>query len=75
MSKIDYERKDYKKLAKEFGCHLRIGKYGVKFLPRTPENDQGKSSIYKLVQITPLNGWITDPVEVERLIRENGMEL
>jgi len=68
--KIDYERKDYADLAKEFGCAFRIGKYGVKFLQRDPG---GK--IYKLVSIIPLNGWITDPKEVERVIRENGMEL
>lgn len=49
MSK--YERTDYKNLAKEFGCHLRIGKYGIKFLPKDPG---GKP--YKLFSITPLDG-------------------
>lgn len=69
MSKIDYERKDYKALAKEFGV-LRIGKYGIDFLPRDPSG-----RIYKLFSVIPLTGWITDPKEVERVIRENGMEL
>lgn len=69
MCKIDYERKDYKELAKEFGG-LRIGKHLIQFFPRDPG---GK--IYKLLQIVPLTGWITDPKEVERVIRERGMEL
>lgn len=70
MSKIDYERKDYKTLAKEFGCHLRIGTYGIKFLPKWPDG-----SIHKLFSVIPLTGWITDTKEVSRIIRENGMEL
>lgn len=70
MSRIDYERKDYANLAKEFGCAFRIGRYGVKFLQRDPS---GK--IYRLVSFIPLTGWVTDSNEVERIIRENGMEL
>lgn len=69
MSKIDYERKDYKRLAKKFGG-LRIGKRLIQFFPRNPA---GK--IYKILQIVPLTGWITNPKEVERIIRERGMEL
>jgi hypothetical protein len=69
MSKVDYERKDYKQLAKEFGG-IRVGKHLIQFLPKDPN---GK--IYKLVQVIPLNGWVTDLKEVERTIRENGMEL
>lgn len=61
---------DYRKVAKDFGIKWRIGKYGIRFLPKGPN---GK--IYKLVQITPLDGWITDPKEVERIMRERGMEL
>lgn len=68
--KIDYERKDYAVLAKEFGCHLRVGRYGVVFLPRDPGGN-----IYRLVSVIPLWGWVTDPKEVERVIRERGMEL
>ena len=67
--KIDYERKDYKNLAKEFGG-IRIGKYVIQFLPKDPSGH-----IYKLVQITPLTGWVTDPKEVERIMRERGLEL
>lgn len=69
MSKIDYERKDYKQLAKEFGG-IKVGKYLIQFLPKDPN---GKP--YKLFQVVPLDGWITDPKEVERIIRERGMEL
>lgn len=70
MSKIDYERKDYVELAKEFGCHIRIGKRGFKFLPTDPNGN-----IYKLVQVVPLDGWVSDPKEVERIMRERGLEL
>ena len=70
MGEIDYERKDYKQLAREFGCQLRLGKRGIKFLPTDPG---GK--IYGLLQVIPLTGWVTDPKEVERVIRERGMEL
>lgn len=69
MSKTDYERKDYKQLAKELGG-IRVGKKLIDFLPRDPTG-----RIYKFIQITPLTGWITNPKEVERIIRENGMEL
>ena len=68
--KIDYERRDYANLAKEFGCHFRIGKYGIQLLPRDPAGH-----IHSLLQIIPLWGWVTDPKEVERVIRERGMEL
>lgn len=69
MNKIDYERKDYKQLAKEFGG-IRVGKHLIQFLKRDPNG-----RIYKLVEVIPLTGWITNPKEVERIIRERGMEL
>jgi hypothetical protein len=65
----DYERKDYKQLAKEFGG-VRIGKRLIQFLPKDPTNKP-----YKLFQIVRLDGWITDPKEVERIMRERGLEL
>lgn len=65
-----YERTDYAALAKEFGCHLRFGKRGVKFFPRDPDGN-----IYKLFQVTPLDGWITDPKILEHIVKENGYEL
>lgn len=57
-------QEDYKKIAKDFGIKFRIGRFGIKFFPRDPG---GK--IYKLVQITPLDGWITDKKEIIRAIR------
>ena len=60
----------YKQTAKELGIRFRIGKYGIQFLKRGPG---GK--IYKLVGITPLDGWIFDPKEVVRHFRENGFEI
>jgi len=50
---------EYKKLAKKFGCLFSIGKYGFQWLPKDPS---GKA--YKLFQIVPLDGWITDPNEI-----------
>lgn len=70
MTFVDYERKDYANLAKEFGCLFRIGKLGVKFFNRDPSG-----RIHKFVQVIRLDGWITDPKEVERIIRERGLEL
>lgn len=70
MNKVDYERKYYAKLAKEFGCTFRMGKYGVKFFNRDPS---GK--VHKLIAIIPLTGWVTNPKEVERIMRERGLEL
>ena len=77
MSEIDYERKDYKVLAKEFGCAFSVGKYGF-----IPKNIWGRFK-YKVLGINSLHGnaivrldgWITNPNEVERIIRERGMEL
>ena len=60
----------YKKLSKEFGCHFRIGRFGIQFLPKDPI---GKA--YKLFQVIPLDGWVLDPKEVERIMRERGLEL
>ena len=65
-----YERKDYCVLAREFGCQLKIGKYGVKFINRDPAG-----RIYKIVQIIPLTGWYTDQKAVEHIMRERGLEL
>jgi len=65
----NYERTDYAQLAKEFGG-IKIGKYVVQFLHRDPSG-----RLTKLVQIIPLTGWVTNLKEVERIIRERGMEL
>lgn len=46
MSYIDYERKDYKNIAKEFGLYRISPKRAIQFLPKTPD---GKP--YKLFQI------------------------
>lgn len=69
--KIDYERYDYAELAKEFDCQFRIGTYGIKF----GWHDLPDTKSWKFIQIIPLTGWITEPKEVERIIRERGMEL
>ena len=67
---MSYERQDYKQLAKEFKV-LRISrKRAIRFFPKDPS---GK--VYKLAQIIPLDGWITDGKEVVRIMRERGLEL
>lgn len=50
---------EYGETAKKLGIKWRIGKYGIQFLKRDPS---GK--IYKLVGITPLDGWIFDPQQI-----------
>ena len=65
-----YERTDYANLAKEFGCFMRIGEYGIKLTSRDP---YGK--IIRLFQVIPLKGWYTDPRAVEHIVRERGFEL
>lgn len=48
-----------KQMARELGCCASIGRYGLKLFPKDPS---GKT--YKLFQIIPLDGWITDPKEI-----------
>lgn len=65
----EYERTDYKQLAKEFGG-IRIGKRLIKFFPKDPNGRP-----YKLFQVIPLTGWYTDPKAIEHIQRERGFEL
>ena len=44
---------------KEANYTFRVGRYGVFFLPRDPSGH-----IYRLLNIVPLDGWITDPHEI-----------
>lgn len=61
---------NYAKTAKKLGIKYRVGKYGVQFLPKDPSG-----RIYRLFQIVQLDNWVTDPKEVERIMRERGLEL
>jgi hypothetical protein len=65
----DYERKDYAVLAKEFGCHLRIGKKGFKFF------EKNRIEGFRLVKVIPLDGWYSHPKAVSHIMRDRGMEL
>jgi hypothetical protein len=60
----------YKQTAKELNVHYLFGRWGFTFSSSLPGG--GKS--YRL-RLVPLDGWITDPKEVERHFRENGFEL
>lgn len=48
-----------KDTAKRLNVKIRIGKWGIILLPKSPI---GKS--YKFVQIVPLTGWTFDPKEI-----------
>jgi hypothetical protein len=61
---------NYRTVAKRLGVRYLFGKWGFNLLPRDPSG-----RIYRLFTIVPLDGWITDPKEVERTMRERGMEL
>ena len=61
---------EYRAIARELNVRHLFGRWGIQLLPKDP-----LGNIYKLFSIVPLDGWITDPKEVERIIRENGMEL
>jgi len=62
--------KDYAEITKKLGLKYRIGKYAIQFLPRDPGG-----RVCRLFSIVPLDEWITDPKEVERIMRERGLEL
>lgn len=66
----DTQSQQYTNLAKEFGCRFRIGRFGIKFLTRKPSG-----GLNKLVAVIPLDGWILDPEEVAKEIKERNYEL
>lgn len=59
------------KVAKKLGIRFRVGRFGIRFFPKTPSGIRR----YKLFSIVPLDGWITDPKEVTKIMRERGLEL
>lgn len=61
---------NYREIARKLNVHYLFGRWGLQLLPKDPG---GK--IYRLFTIVPLDGWVTDSKEVERIIRERGMEL
>lgn len=63
-------KEDYAEVAKKLGVRHLFGRWGIQFMLRDPS---GK--IYKLFHFLPLDGWVTDPKEVERIMRERGLEL
>ncbi len=64
------ETNDYRAVAKQLGVKYLFGRWGFQLLPKDPWG-----RVHKLIQIVPLDGWITDPKEVERIMRERGLEL
>jgi hypothetical protein len=63
-------QESYKKVAKELGVRHLFGRWGVSFHSQMPEGHK----VWR-VRFIPLDGWITDPKEVERIMRERGLEL
>ncbi len=61
---------EYREVAKRLGVKYLFGRWGIDWLPKNPAG--GTTALFNIV---PLDGWITDPKEVEHVIRENGMEL
>lgn len=60
----------YRKVAKELNVHYLFGRWGFTLSSSLP----GGEKRY-LPRLIPLDGWITDPKEVERHFRQNGFEL
>lgn len=52
-------KENYSKISKEFGCLFHVNRFGIKLFPKDP-----LGNIYKLFQIIPLDGWITDKHEI-----------
>ena len=63
-------KENYKLVAKELGVHYLFGRWGIQFIPRDPAGH-----IYELFSLVKLDGWILDPKEVERIMRERGLEI
>lgn len=62
--------KHYRKVAHSLGVVYLFGRWGISFGSKFPEGGR-----HIRVRIIPLDGWITGQKEVERTIRENGLEL
>lgn len=61
---------DYRKVAESLGIRYLFGRWGISFYSKLPEGHK----MWR-IRLIPLDGWITDPKEVVRIVRENGMEL
>lgn len=64
------QKTDYRAIAESLGVKYLFGSWGIDILPRNPAGNP-----YKLFALVPLEGWITDPKEIEREMRERGLEL
>lgn len=62
--------KHYKQVAKELKIRYLFGKWAFQ-VPIYPTGGIHWTGMW----FVNLDGWITDPKEVERIIRERGMEL
>ena len=62
--------KGYRQVAKELGIKYLFGRWGISFGSKFPEGNRTWR-----IRLIPLDGWITNPKEVERIMRERGLEL
>jgi hypothetical protein len=60
----------YRETAKQLGVRHLFRRWGISFSSRLP----GGRKTWR-IRIIPLDGWVTDPEEVARIMRERGMEL
>ncbi len=63
-------KENYRQVAKRLGLIYLFGRWGLSLGSKLP----GEHRLWSL-RVIPLDGWITDQKEVERIIRENGLEL
>lgn len=61
---------NYKKVANSLGVKHLFGRWGISFGPKFPE---GQRSLR--IRFIPLDGWITDPKEVFKVMKERDFEL
>ena len=56
-------KENYREVAAKLGVKYLFGRWGLLWFPRLPEGH-----IQNLVRIVPLDGWITDPKEIESAV-------
>lgn len=62
--------KYYRRVAKKLGVTYLFGRWGICFYWQAPDGPRHYS-----LRIIPLDGWITDPEEVAKVMKERDYEL
>lgn len=61
---------DYRKVARGLGVKYLFGRWGLSLGSQAP----GERMLWH-IKLVPLDGWITDPKEVEQVMKERDYEL